>query len=141
MKDSKATKPKRDRKKPTRAKAPVVDEIREGRLMMRVHADLVHMLDIRAKERGESRSRYIEKLLVAFLRADPRNPKIDAVGRIDAEAPAPLKAPDPLRFGERWARWVDINDKLLGFRVPDEWLDDEWGYFEWAKRAVDNDEK
>ena len=44
---------------------------------------------------------------------------MDSWGRIDAEAPPPLQKNDAIKFGERWARWVDINEKLLGFlRVP-----------------------
>jgi hypothetical protein len=29
-----------------------------------------------------------------------------------------------------------INEKLLGFRVPQEWLEDERGYALWVERAV-----
>lgn len=137
VKDSKTPKPKRDRKKPTRKKSVAAgDSIRSDRLMMRMHEDLVLLLDARSKEAGESRSRYIEKLLIAFLKLDPRNPRMDAWGRIDAEAPPPLQKPDTIRFGERWHKWVDMNERLLGFRVPNEWLEDERGYVLWAERAV-----
>ena len=136
VKDSLTAKPKRDRKAPTRKKsAPAGDAIRSDRLMMRMHQDLVKLLDARSAEAGESRSRYIEKLLIAFLRLDPRNPKMDPWGRIDATAPPPIKT-DKIIFGEKWSRWKDINERLLGFRVPDEWLDDERGYAAWAERAV-----
>lgn len=137
VKDSKTPSKKRDRKAPTRRKSTAAgDSIRSDRLMMRMHEDLVKLLDARSKESGESRSRYIEKLLIAFLKLDPRNPRMDPWGRIDAEAPPPLQKPDPIKYGERWHKWVDMNERLLGFRVPNEWLEDERGYVLWAERAV-----
>jgi hypothetical protein len=133
--------PKRDRKKATRAISPVVDELRTGRLMMRVHDDLLRLLDVRARERGESRSRYIEKLLLAFLEADPRNPPLDPVGRIDGDAKPPIsKTGEALKFGERWARYSDLNLQLLRYRVPDKFLDDEWGYVMWEEKSQRSDE-
>ena len=118
--------PKRDRKAPTRQKGGVSAEgLREGRLVMRVQQSLNDLIDIRARERGESRSRFIERLLVAFLQADPRNPKIDPWGRILTDGPPISKAGEPARFGAAWARWVTLNDSLLGFRVPDAWMDEE----------------
>jgi hypothetical protein len=117
--------PKRDRKKPTRAKGGVSTEgLRDGRLVMRVQQSLNDLVDIRAKERGESRSRFIERLLVAFLQADPRNPKLDPWGRILTDGPPISKTGDPARFGAAWARWVALNDQLLGFRIPDSWMDE-----------------
>ncbi|MBR0994313.1 hypothetical protein JQ580_26685 [Bradyrhizobium japonicum] len=129
-----STRPKRDRKAKTRKKAgTAADSIRDGRLMMRVHQDLVELLDVRSAEAGESRTRYIEKLLLAFLRMDPRNPKLDPWGRIDATVPL-LSTRDQIRFGEMWARWRDINERLLGFRVPDDWIADEEGNRLWEQR-------
>lgn len=104
--------------------------------MMRVHDDLLKLLDVRARERGESRSRFIEKLILAFLEADPRNPRLDPVGRINPDAPAPIsKAGEPLKFGAAWSRWCDLNLTLLGFRVPDRFLDDEAGHAMWEAKS------
>jgi hypothetical protein len=116
------------------------ENARDFRLMMRFHPDLIEMLDIRARERGETRTRMIERILVSFLKADPRNPKMDAAGRIQADADPPAsRAGDPMRFGAAWARWVTLNDMLLGFRPPDDWIDDGAGYIEWSKRATPDD--
>jgi hypothetical protein len=93
-------------------------------MMMRVNQSLVDLLGIRAAERGESRARFIEKLLIAFLRADPRNPKIDPNGRILTDGPAISRRTDAVRFGAAWSRWSAINENLLGLKVPDEWMDE-----------------
>lgn len=131
--------PKRDRTKATLKRAPVLEEIRADRLMMRMHSDLVKLLDARAREAGESRSRFIEKLLVAFLRLDPRNPRIDPWGRIDPDAPPPIRTINPHLFGEKWGKFKRIYE-LLGFNPPpDEWLDDEIGHSLWAERAAPDD--
>ncbi|MCG2645197.1 MULTISPECIES: hypothetical protein [Bradyrhizobium] len=121
--------PKRDRKAPTRKKSGVSPEgLRDGRLVMRVQQSLNDLLDIRAKEKGESRSRYIERLLVAFLQADPRNPVLDPWGRILSDGPAISKAADPVKFGAAWARFVALNDSLFDFRPPDRWLEEPPGF-------------
>jgi hypothetical protein len=118
--------PRRD-EKATRKKGGG-DRIREGRLVMRVHHDLLDLVDIRARERGESRSRFIERLLVAFLQADPRNPKIDPWGLILGDGPAIGKVGEAVRFEAAWLKWSTLNETLLGLRVPDGWLDEEPGY-------------
>lgn len=100
------------------------DTAREGRLVTRMHQPLLDLVDIRARERGESRSRYIERLLVAYLSADPRNPRLDPHGRILTDGPPISKAGDPVRFGAAWSRWVALNENLLGIRVPDGGLDE-----------------
>jgi len=100
------------------------EESRDHRLMMRVNQALVDLLDIRAAERGESRSRYIEKLLIAFLRADPRNPRIDPHGRILSDGPAVSRQHDPVRFGADWSRWVALNENLFQWKPGDELRDE-----------------
>jgi hypothetical protein len=65
---------------------------------MRVHLDLLELVDIRARERGESRSRFIERLLVAFLQSDLRNPKNRSLGLILSDGRAIGKVGDPGRF-------------------------------------------
>jgi hypothetical protein len=95
---------------------------------MRVHHDLLDLVDIRARERGETRSRFIERLLVAFLQADPRNPRIDAWGLILSDGPAIGKIGDRIRFDAAWSKLCNLNETLLGFRPPDGWLDEEPGF-------------
>ncbi|MGY3356276.1 hypothetical protein ACVWZK_002939 [Bradyrhizobium sp. GM0.4] len=140
-KDSlKAAPKKRDRKKPTTKQSAFGAEPRGGRLMVRIHPDLLELLSLRAAERGESRARFMERIIVGFLRADPRNPKMDPAGRIDPAAPPPIKA-DPIRYGAAWSRWEQLNEQMFSFRPPADWLDDEAGYAMWAKRAhPDRDE-
>jgi hypothetical protein len=122
--------------RPVRKKGVGGAEAREDRIMMRMHPDLVRMIDIRSRERGESRSRFVERLVVAFLKADPRNPKLDAVGRVDPDAPPPLsKAGEPMKFAERWTTFKRLNDELLGFRIQDEFLDDEAGHALWEEKS------
>ena len=125
------------KKNPTQ---PYGSETRTDRLMMRMHEELVLLLDARSAEAGESRSRYIEKILVGFLKSDPRNPRIDSFGRIDASAPPPLSARnDGMKFGEKWSRWRDLN-VALGLPAPsDELIEDDTGYNMWAGRAVPTD--
>ncbi|WP_339037514.1 hypothetical protein WHZ78_07300 [Bradyrhizobium symbiodeficiens] len=122
------------KKNPTQ---PLGSGTRTDRLMMRMHEELVLLLNARAEEAGESRSRYIEKILVGFLRTDPRNPRIDSFGRIDASAPPPLSARnDGMKFGEKWSRWRDLNVGLGLPAPPDELIEDDTGYNMWAERAV-----
>jgi hypothetical protein len=128
----------RPRRKPGKPANP--DDVRTERLSMRVHPDLAAILTARARERGITRSQYIEQLLVGWVKIDPRNPKIDAIGRIDVDAAPPLSMRlEPLKFGERWARLATVMEALLGMRPADEWIEDEHGYFEWAKRAAPED--
>ncbi|WP_038965555.1 hypothetical protein [Bradyrhizobium diazoefficiens] len=127
------------RKNPTQ---PLGSDTREDRLMMRMHEELVLLLNKRSAEAGESRSRYIEKILVGFLRADPRNPRIDSFGRLDPTAPPPLSTRnDPMKFGEKWSLWKDLNVRL-GLPAPlDELVEDDTGYNMWAARAVPDQEE
>ena len=125
------------RKNPTQ---PYGSETRTDRLMMRMHNDLVALLDQRSAEAGESRSRYIERILVGFLKSDPRNPKIDSFGRLDRTAPPPLSPTnDAHRFGEKWGDWKRLN-VALGLPAPsDELIEDDIGYSMWADRAFPSD--
>jgi len=129
--------------RPKRGRPFGEEQPRDHRMMMRVHADLMELVDAHARERGESRSRFIEKLLIAYLKSDPRNPKIDAAGRIDADAPAPLSATVPAeaaRFGAAWAKFSQVNAILFGLQVPDEWMNGEAQHQIWAAhRAPDPD--
>lgn len=113
---------------------------REDRLMMRMHVELVELLNKRSAEAGESRSRFIEKILVGYLKSDPRNPRIDPWGRIDPTAPPPLSARnDAIKFGERWSSWKELNVRLGLPPPPDEWVESDVGYNMWAARANPTD--
>lgn len=107
---------------------PSGEDGRDHRLMMRVNSSLVDLIDIRARERGESRSRFIEKLLIGFLRADPRNPKLDASGRILTDGPAISRAHEAVRFGAAWVKFAAVNDALFGLKIPDEWMEEAPGF-------------
>ena len=71
-------------------------ENRSTRITLRAHDDLMKLLTLRAGEAGVSRSHYIERLLIRFLMADPRNPKLDSSGRIvPGPTPYDLRSKDP----------------------------------------------
>src|ERR1700688_139101 len=80
-------------KKRKRGPDPRPEEVRTERLTLRVHPDLMEILTARARERGVSRSQYIEKLLIGWTNADPRNVKVDSIGKIisDAADPATMR--------------------------------------------------
>ena len=132
-------KPPLPRKRPG-PKPPSPEDARDFRYMMRLHPDLIELLDIQAAERGETRTRFIEKILVGFLRADPRNPRTDAAGRIQADAGASLSAVnDPIKFGTAWALMQSLNQAILNASIPDDWATAEGGYAVWASRALPTD--
>jgi Ribbon-helix-helix protein, copG family len=114
-------------RKPARGPTPKpAEEIRSNRLTLRTHDDLMELLSLRAREQGVSRSAYIERLLTAWLRADPRNPKIDNMGRLSVGAPEPrqLRAKDPMRTAEQWTRYAQAHEIVFGHPPPRTWLDD-----------------
>jgi hypothetical protein len=106
-----------------RGKPPTPELSRTDRLIMRAHPDLVSVVGLRAAERGMTRSKFIEQLLIGFLAADPRNPKISAIGKIDFSAPEPLdqRKANPHRFAERWQRFVSANTSVFGTAPPVDW--------------------
>jgi len=107
------------------------EEIRSERLILRAHPDLIALLSERAAERGISRSAFIEGLLIAWLRADPRNPRLDPVGRIITTDPQPrkLRETDPIRFAQRWERFNQAHMLLMGQSVRQDWLDELNSYW------------
>ena len=108
------------------------DEARGDRLTLRMHPDILAVLAMRASERGISRSHLVEQILVGFMRIDPRNPRLDPVGRIveSAEPPLALRERSPVQLAERWQRFSTAHSIVLGSPPPADWLDDESGYWD-----------
>ncbi|MGJ4932562.1 hypothetical protein ACQR1I_09225 [Bradyrhizobium sp. HKCCYLS2038] len=102
-----------------------------NRLTLRVHDDLLELLQLRSGEASRSRSSFVETLLVAWLRADPRNPKVARNGKIDRDAPEPraVRTADPVRFAERWTRYAQAHEIVMGHPPPREYLDDLDAYW------------
>ena len=112
------------RAKPGKVARP--DDNKTDRLIMRLHPDVTALLDFRAEEKGLTRSKYVEQLLVGFLGSDPRNPRMNAIGKIDRAAAPPLaqREASPHRFAERWQRFVSGHSGIFGAPPPLDWSDD-----------------
>jgi hypothetical protein len=115
------------RKKPGPTAQP--DMAKTERLALRVHPDLIDILTARSRERGISRSQYVEKLLIGWANYDPRNPRLDLNGR--AVVPAPdARAKSSLGYLKRWQTFARMSQLLLGASPPREWIepdpDDGW---------------
>lgn len=111
------------RRKPGPVAAP--DDARTDRLALRVHPDLGDILHLRARELGISRSQYVEKLLIGWIRLDPRNRRLDLSGKLDPKAPTPEAVRrDPLSFAKEWQRFSTANMLLLRAQPPSEWFDE-----------------
>jgi len=116
------------RRKP--GKKPKPDDVRTDRLVLRVHPDLMEILTSRAREKGETRSAYVEKLLVGWVRLDPRNRRVDLIGKYVPDAPDPedVKKRSPLSWAKRWQRFGTASQLMLGAPPPSDWFDDgEYG--------------
>ena len=107
------------------------EERRGDRLTLRMHPDIMELLARRAAERGVSRSHLVEQILVGFMKADPRNPRLDPVGRIlhDAESPLTLRERSPVQLADRWQRYSTAHNIIIGSPPPSDWLDDLDGYW------------
>lgn len=120
---------------PKKKRGPVardVNDIRHNRLTLRAHDDLMKLLSLRALEAGLSRSAYIERLLINWLRADPRNPRIDNMGKMSPSAgPTPFEArsTEPLRIAERWNRFSQAHELIFGQNAPRDWFEDADSYW------------
>jgi hypothetical protein len=108
-------------------KTPRPDDNKTDRLIMRLHPDMTALLDFRAEEKGLTRSKYVEQLLVGFLASDPRNPRLNAIGKIERSGPSPLmlRADQPHKFAERWQRFVSGYAGIFGAPPPVDWTDEE----------------
>jgi hypothetical protein len=107
------------------------DEIKTERLTMRMHTDLMHILNKRAKERNVSRSAYIEQLLIGWVQADPRNPKIDSRGKLVENAPTPLEMMNTksFQYAEKWAKFNQAYAILIGTDAPKRWVEEPQDYW------------
>lgn len=113
------------RLKPGR-KVPIED-LRAERLVLRVHPDLQAILNVRAREKGISRSTYVEKVILGWVRSDPRNPQLDMIGKKVAKSiePAELKRTNPLAFGQKWAKFEQVSELILEEPPKKSWFEEE----------------
>lgn len=114
----------KDSKKKTEKPGP---NAKEERIALRAHEDLIAIIDKRAEERGQTRSSYIESLLIAWVKADPRNPRIDFRGKLvpDAPSPAELVKANPKLYTDRWVQFNRAFNALFGTDTPRQWRE-EW---------------
>jgi hypothetical protein len=124
------------RKRPGKTAKP--DLVKTGRLITRMHPDLMEVIDLRAAERGMTRSRMIEQVMIGFLASDPRNPKMTAIGKIDRTAPTPLEAREanPHRYAERWQRFTTACQAIFNAPPHPDWVDDEQSF--WSPYSGDD---
>lgn len=138
VKASKTGKPKTIGSKRPVGQPPKGDAARSDRLIMRIHPDVLPLLDQKAVEQGLTRSQFVEKLLVGWLRLDPRTPRIDAVGRLEV-SPAPSRPGAPVRSGSlprpaepslsphiflsRWEKFCTAARLVMGWDPKDELIE------------------
>ncbi len=122
---------------PPRPSAEAASEAKANRLTLRMHPDILEILSLRAAERGVSRSHLVEQILVGFMKADPRNPRLDPVGRIvpDFESPLALRERSPVQLADRWRKFATAHEIVIGAPPSQEWLDDERTYWDGIPHA------
>ena len=112
------------RKKP--GKVAVPEDVKSDRLVLRVHPDLLAVLTERSRERGINRSQYVEKLLIGWANLDPRNPRLDLIGKAVKDAPRPDEVlRSPLLYAARWQKFVTASSLILGFSPPAQWFEED----------------
>jgi len=117
------------RRKPGPAARDDADN-RSERITLRAHDDLLKLLSLRADESGVSRSHYIERLLIRWLTADPRNPALDAMGRIKPGVmPYDLRTKDPLKTAGQWQKFSTAHELLFGMAPPRDWFEEPESYW------------
>jgi hypothetical protein len=131
------------RKRNVKAGPRVAEEdIKSVRMTIRLHPDLVRILDARAAELGINRSLYVEKLLVGWAKADPRNPRIDMRGKfLDTADPEDLRKKSPLVFAERWQKFSHAYSIILGTPAPQSWFEEPDAYSPQHYDAGDTNEE
>jgi len=90
---------------------------RSERLVLRVHPDLIDALNGSADEAGLTRSLFIERILVTYIRQDPRYSDMDAMGRRSEGVAAPPLA-SVRSFEQRWDRFAAMRRAALGEDIP-----------------------
>lgn len=137
----KDSKPKAAAAAPRAKRQARPDDARSGRLILRAHPGLMQILTVRARVAGISRSRYIERLLIAWLNADPRNPRMDAVGKIlGGFGQARFEALSELGKAERWTRYNAAHAAIFGHSLPDADFEDKSQWWEEAKKLIEGDD-
>jgi hypothetical protein len=123
---------------PGRGQPPKGDRVKSGRLLMRVHPDLLPLIDVHARERAMTRSQFVEQMLVGFLRLDPRAPRITAFGQLEPlpeGTPAPVQTrpfafprpatpPNAHLFLRRWDDFRKASELVTGYVPPDTLIED-----------------
>ncbi len=101
-------------------------DAKTDRIIMRVHPDLLELIDARAREKDLTRSKYLNQVLVGWSNSDPRNPKLDAAGRriVTATDPRQSQLFKPFSFAERWQRYVAAHNAIFGHPPPASWFDE-----------------
>lgn len=101
-------------------------DTKSDRIIMRVHPDLLDVIDERAREKDLTRSKYLSQVLVGWANADPRNVRLDAAGRRVEGAPDPreLQKKRTLLFADRWQRYVSAHTAIFGHPPPTIWFDE-----------------
>jgi hypothetical protein len=64
--------------------------------------------------------------LIGWVRLDPRNRRIDMIGKYveDALSPAQFQLRSAFRFADLWTKFGTVSRLLLGAPPPSEWVDD-----------------
>lgn len=132
-KDSKTKKVK----PPAALKTPKGGSTKEGRLLMRVHTDLLPLIDVQARERAMTRTQFVESLLIGMLRLDPRAPRINAYGQLEplpegtkppierpGAFPRPATPPNAHLFLRRWDDFRKASELLTGYVPHDSLIED-----------------
>jgi hypothetical protein len=123
---------------PGRGPPPKGDKTRSARLLIRVHPDLLPLVDVHAAERGITRSQLVEQVLVGFLRLDPRAPRISAIGQLEplpegtpppiptrpGAFPRPAVPPNPHLFLRRWDDFRKASELVTGYVPLDTLVED-----------------
>lgn len=105
---------------------PKPESAKSDRIIMRVHPDLLTVIDRRAEERGMGRSQYLRNVIVGWSNADPRNPRLGLSGKQIDGAPPPgdMQRHRPHVFAERWQRFVAAHTAVMGYPPPTGWVEE-----------------
>ncbi|MEH2512234.1 hypothetical protein V1291_003588 [Nitrobacteraceae bacterium AZCC 1564] len=109
-----------------RGPEPRPGDAKTDRIIMRVHPDLLEVIDARAREKDLTRSKYLNQVLVGWSNADPRNPRLDAAGRRIETVLDPRQSQLSMSasFVERWQRYVAAHNAIFGHPPPSSWFDE-----------------